>query len=61
MKYNKIKAIAFAKLLKICPEWREFKSKWDGKIPRKNSKRYSEYVKDGNSLQTTLDKLVGRA
>lgn len=44
--------------LSSCPEWRNFKSKWDGKLPKKNTKQFAEYTKDHNVMTDAL-KAIG--
>jgi len=48
----------FAKRNKVCPEWREFKAKWDGKKPRKGTAEYTEYGVDSARAKAAQEKIL---
>jgi hypothetical protein len=53
--------IEFAKRNKVNPAWRAFKSRWDGRIPRRGTKAFVEYTEDAVKVercQTALLKQI---
>ena len=44
--------------IKINPVWRQFKAKWDNRIPRKNSKLFAEYAADANRAQESNQQIT---
>ncbi len=53
-------AIEIAKQIKVNPVWREFKAKWDNRIPRKNSKLFAEYEADAEAARISNQQIIER-
>ena len=55
---NIAKAKQIARLNRTCREWREFKAKWDGRIPRKGSSEFLDYQNDARRAEAALQAIV---
>ncbi len=49
-----------AKQIRANPVWRQFKEKWDNRIPRKNSKLFAEYETDAEEVRISNQQIVER-
>lgn len=45
------------KKIKVCKEWQDFKTKWDGKIPRKGTMLFKQYSQECQKLQVIIKNL----
>jgi len=50
-------AIQKAEKIRTCPEWRNLKKKWDGKIPRRGTKKFLEYKQDIEAAEEAISNL----
>jgi len=50
-------AIKKAEKIKACQEWRNLKKKWDGKIPRRGTKKFLEYKQDIEAAEEAISNL----
>lgn len=49
---------AISKAVSSCAEFQEFKAKWDGRIPRSNSKAFVQYQKDATAAQKAINQAI---
>ncbi len=58
IKLNNKQLLLFTSRKKDLIEWKEFKTKWDGNIPRKNSFEFAEYVEDASIVTKKVQEIV---